>query len=68
MESLVYPHILRGRVENLDDITVQDISDNKEPILMECRHLLLAYVDVRGWVMRGGWMFCPVMEGLCLMQ
>ena len=65
MESLVYPHILRGRVENLDEISVQDISNNKEPILMECRHLLLANVNIRGRVVRGGWMFCPAREGLC---
>lgn len=35
MEGLVNPHIFRCGVENLDEITVEDISDNKEPILME---------------------------------
>ena len=35
MEGLVNPHIFGCGVENLDEITVEDVPDNQEPILVE---------------------------------
>ena len=49
MKSFVPPQVSRGSVENVDDVSGEDVTEHQVAVIMEPVHLVTADTHIGGW-------------------